>query len=429
MGERIRFGVAMAGAQVEEIGDHPIGSSLDRYYSMNAERLASDAPKKLGGLPVWSSIKDQAVKPEYYVFGDRARHREYFETDFSIAEELGVDVIRTSASMHRVIREDGSVNRREIDFLKKMVEKAKEKGIEIVLTAFHWDLPTYLEDKGGFLNPETSKHFLDYVDVLGRELADVISCWVTINEPMVYVLKGYFLDDFPPGGVDTVFKKIRNIPNFKRVVDNLIDAHIKARKIIKGHNKDAEVGIAQNIILYKAYGNYPHNKILQVAGNQWWNFYVSDKIGENQDFLGVNHYFQDTIKNWYGSNGHKDLTDMGWQYFPESIFHALNMVHNRYRDLGLPIRIMETGTPTKDEGRRSRFLRESLFWVLKAKEAGIPVDMYNLWTLLGGKVPEWDFGPGIDFGIVGVDDEFQRTIRPSGVEYQRLIRKYKTKSF
>ena len=48
----------------------------------------------------------------------------------------------------------GSPNRKGIDFYKRLIGRLKEKGLKTFVTLYHWDLPQYLEDRGGWLNRE-----------------------------------------------------------------------------------------------------------------------------------------------------------------------------------------------------------------------------------------------------------------------------------
>src|SRR6185437_10094973 len=63
----------------------------------------------------------------------------------------------------------------------------------------HWDLPQALEDKGGWVNRDTSFRFADYAELLTREFGDLISTWVLLNEPGVFTYLGYGTGLHAPG--------------------------------------------------------------------------------------------------------------------------------------------------------------------------------------------------------------------------------------
>ena len=49
------------------------------------------------------------------------------------------------------------------------------------ITLFHWDLPAALDDRGGWLNPEISKWFADYAEVMFRKLDGRVKKWVDVE--------------------------------------------------------------------------------------------------------------------------------------------------------------------------------------------------------------------------------------------------------
>lgn len=427
---KLIFGVSISDAQACE-PDNTRGSNIDRYYDTHAPRLAVEASQKLGNLPGFKKVQESGVNPDYFRFGERVRHRAHYEEDFDKSSEIGIEVIRTGFEMFRFFPEMGVVNQQEIDFMKRYVEQANKRGIQIIGNIFHWALPCYLEDIGGFKNKETVKRYVDFADLLGREFGDTVGEWVSANEMIVYAAKGYWFGDFPPGDANkNVLDKISNLVKIKGIVDNMIEFHKGAYQTLKDHNSDTKIGVTQNIILFKAYKDRPHNILGKIIAELAWNDYVFRRIGGKQDFLGVNHYFPLLINNNKKSSNDDELNDIGWSNTPESILDALVYVNSRFGHLDKPIYIMEHGTAFVDSQKKSDFIRRAVPSVLRAIQLGIPVERYNIWTLHGAsgnkaKVPEWDYGSFPHFGIIDVDDDFRRSIGPSGREYQRVIASYR----
>lgn len=56
---------------------------------------------------------------------------------------------------------------------------------------FHWDLPQYLQDLGGFTNPLIVNYFEYYANILFENFGDRVKTWITINEPMTFCIGGY----------------------------------------------------------------------------------------------------------------------------------------------------------------------------------------------------------------------------------------------
>src|SRR5690625_1401828 len=111
-----------------------------------------------------------------------ADHYHRWRSDLDLLAHLGVDAYRFSVSWPRVIAAHGDVNPLGIDFYDRLVDGLLERGIDPVLTLYHWDLPQDLEDRGGWANRDTAFHFADYAGEVARRLGDRITLWGTLNE-------------------------------------------------------------------------------------------------------------------------------------------------------------------------------------------------------------------------------------------------------
>lgn len=95
--------------------------------------------------------------------------------------------------------ENGTPNRKGLDFYKRLLGRLKEKNITTFVTLYHWDLPQHLEDRGGWLNRETAYRFVDYADLMSRELHGLVDAWATLNEPWCSAYLGYGNGHHAPG--------------------------------------------------------------------------------------------------------------------------------------------------------------------------------------------------------------------------------------
>jgi beta-glucosidase len=154
------------------------------------------------------------------------------------------------------------------------------------------------------------------------------------------------------------------------------------------------------------------------------------------DFLGLNYYFgyyaRNSDDNWLGYSV-VDEPDMpttsiaGWTIRPEGLHRVITQAHVRYK---LPaIYITENGASYDDtrEGERvhdeerTSYLKSHVAAVLQAKEEGVPVQGYFVWSFLDNF--EWALGYSKRFGIVYVDYETQeRVVKDSGLWYSELAR-------
>ena len=134
-----------------------------------------------------------------------------------------------------------------------------------------------------------------------------------------------------------------------------------------------------------------------------------------------------------------------WEIYPEGLYEILTRIWNDYYQpspasalvqskrsgIGrLPeIMITENGVPIPDgidfdgrirDERRVRFLRDHLFQVQRAMQAGVPVKGYFHWSLMDNF--EWALGYAPRFGLVYVDyPTLKRTIKDSGHWFADVI--------
>ena len=78
-----------------------------------------------------------------------------------------------------------------VEYYNKLIDGLLEKGIEPVVTIYHWDMPQYIQDLGGWTNPIIVDYFKDFADVLFQHFGDRVKKWITVNEPNVYCAHGY----------------------------------------------------------------------------------------------------------------------------------------------------------------------------------------------------------------------------------------------
>ena len=76
-------------------------------------------------------------------------HYHRFREDVAIMKELGLKSYRFSLSWSRIIPEEGTVNEKGIAFYNALIDELLAAGIEPLITLYHWDLPVWMDKKGG----------------------------------------------------------------------------------------------------------------------------------------------------------------------------------------------------------------------------------------------------------------------------------------
>jgi beta-glucosidase len=155
------------------------------------------------------------------------------------------------------------------------------------------------------------------------------------------------------------------------------------------------------------------------------------------DFLAVNYYRRERIADapvtgdrGIGStvlSGVGESTGNGWEVWPDGLRAVLSRITADYGAIELAV--TENGATYPDaidadgsveDAERRSYLARHVAALADARDDGVPVNAYFVWSLLDNF--EWGEGYGARFGIVGVDFETQRrTIKASGRWYQRLL--------
>jgi beta-glucosidase len=340
-----------------------------------------------------------------------------YEHYFDLAKELNQNVHRFSLSWSRIQPEEGKFDRKQIEHYKKMLLALRERGIKPMVTIWHWTLPLWMSEKGGWENSKFSEYFEEYTRFVVEELDDLVDLWLTTNEPMIYTSLAYVLGKFPP--------QKNNLLAVPKVFYNFIETHKKAYKAIHDINENAKVGVAQNLSFVDAYNeNSVLNKTAASAFNFFRNRLFLELTKNYQDFLGINYYFHNRVKITSKfpflkiENENKKVSDLGWEIYPEGLYYVL-------RDLkkyDLPIYITENGLADKKDKKRAKFITEHLKQIHRAIQDGVDVRGYMHWSLIDNF--EWIEGFGPRFGLVEMNYKTMRTkVRKSAREYARICEK------
>lgn len=394
------WGAATSAHQVEG-NNH---NDWSEWEKANAEYLARQAKTKYAG---WQQEKFPGMfDPANYISDRAADHYNRYEKDFDIAKSLGHNSHRFSIEWSRIEPEEGKFDDKEIEHYRQVVKALRIRGMEPFVTLWHWPLPLWLTQKGGWESKSIINYFERYAEKMAKEILDV-KFWITLNEPEVYASHSYLKGNWPP--------QKRNYFSYRRVIRNLAEAHKKAYEVIKSIRPDSKIGIAKHNLYFEAYQNNLVNRLLKKIADMWWNDWFLEKIKGYQDVIGVNNYHHKRINYGFYKNENKKMSDMGWELYPESLAFVVRELA-KYK---LPIYVAEHGLADADDSRREWFLTESLKHLHKAIEEGAPVKGYTYWSLLDNF--EWDKGFWPRFGLVEIDYKtMERRIRESANVYARI---------
>lgn len=369
--------------------------------------------------------------------------------------DLGLGAYRFSISWPRILPlGEGPVNEAGLDFYDRLVDALLEAGIAPFVTLYHWDLPSALQDKGGWADRGSVDRFTRYAEVVFDRLGDRVKRWITINEPFC-VVEGYIFGHLAPG--------LGDLRAGLRTAHHLLLAHGRTVRRFRELGKGGDIGIAINLCSQQPATDKEEDRKAARRADAYWNHLYTDplfkgshpgilpewfgsdwpeipkedlaEIATPMDFLGLNYYTRQKVAHEPGA-GVTDAkpvpqkgrrTAMGWEVYPEGLHELLCRIRDECGDI--PVHITENGAAYHDEvdasgevddRDRIAYLREHLLQVLRALEDGVRVKGYFAWSLLDNF--EWCHGYSKRFGLIRVDYGTQkRTVKKSGRWYRSVI--------
>ncbi|HET6227677.1 MAG TPA: GH1 family beta-glucosidase [Bacteroidia bacterium] len=388
----------------------------------------------------------------------------FFRQDILLLKSLGIRHFRFSISWSRLLPNGtGAVNEKGIQFYHKVIDTCLENGIVPWVTLYHWDLPYALEKKGGWPNRAILDWFKEYVELCVKHFGSKVKHWMVLNEPIAFTGGGYFLGIHAPGRT--------GLPNFLPAIHHASLCQRIGFQIIKEKYPESEVGSTfsfshmEPFITPNLKGNvrnqeackrvdailnrmaieptlglfYPHTdlKVLKAIEK-----YVQKEDEANLktpfDFVGLQVYTREVVKHSYfvpylkaklihAYKRDAAITSMNWEVHPPCMYEVIKKVA-AYTGVKKII-ITENGAAFNDvpdqEGvrdtYRTDYLRKHIAEVKRAKDEGINVKGYFVWSFIDNF--EWSEGYFPRFGIVYVDfNTQQRIVKDSGYWYSEFLR-------
>ncbi len=383
-----------------------------------------------------------------------------YESDIEMMRSMNIPAFRFSISWSRVLPlGTGAVNQKGIDFYSRVIDKCLKTGVEPWVTLYHWDIPQALQEKGGWENRDVCNWFSEYAELCTKHFGGRVKNWMVFNEPTAFTALGYMLGIHAPGKY--------GIQRFLKAAHHTVLCHGIGGRIIRKNVPDANIGTTLSCSPVDAWKGKPANiraaKREDVLINKLFiepvlgmGYPVKDlpalkkiekymlpgdaeKMAFDFDFIGVQNYTRLVTRNFglvpvvhaldiKPKKLQHNLTDMNWEVYPEGIYRILKQFA-AYPGIK-KIFVTENGAAFPDavtescvhDLKRQKFLQDYLEQVLKAKNEGVPVKGYFVWSFMDNF--EWAEGYRPRFGLVHVDFKTQkRTIKDSGLWYKEFLGK------
>ena len=405
------WGASVSAHQVE-------GGTYNQWTKWELETAKQSALKardRWYWLPIWDDVRAEATDPANYVSGDGVQHYRQYREDFRILKALGLNSFRFNIEWSRIEPEEGTFNLPAIQHYKAYIAALKQEGIEPLVGIWHWTVPVWFEERGGFRKKTNLVYWRRFIEKIADELDwSGIRYVTTLNEVNTYVGMTHIVGDFPP--------QTKSLLTAARVYQVLLAAHKVAYKTLKARHAHLEVGLVHQI--NKVVPKDP-GKFLDKL-NSWLYWYNSSgwfmaRVKRHIDFVGLNYYFvdyrsgKDTV---ISSNPKEPLNDLGWYMEPSGIEHALKDAYRRYKK---PIIVAENGVADKHDRFRGWWITETMHALAEAKRSGVDLKGYFHWSLLDNF--EWQYGWFPKFGLVQVDrSTMKRKVKPSAKMWASWLR-------
>ncbi|KAK9399190.1 beta-klotho [Crotalus adamanteus] len=126
----------------------------------------------------------------------------FLEKDLTALSFLRVSSYHFSLSWPRLFPTGTvtAVNQKGLSYYNRLLDALVRRGIEPVVTLYHWDLPWELQERyGGWENSSLVDVFNDYATFCFRAFGDRVRYWITIHNPYLVAWHGYGTGLHAPG--------------------------------------------------------------------------------------------------------------------------------------------------------------------------------------------------------------------------------------
>ena len=441
------FGAAMSGPQTE--GSHNKGGKLpsfwDRYSDLEINKFHNNVGSYVGN--------------DFY---------NKYEDDIKMLKSLNFNSFRTSIQWSRFLDRDGNINPEGAEFYHRVIDCALENGLDIFINLYHFDMPAYLCDRGGWESRDVIEAYANYARKAFKEFGSKVKHWFTFNEPIVEPMCTFHQALWYP--------YIRDEKRAMTVQYHITLAHCLAVNEFRLAQKAGELCEGARIGLINCFAppytkENPSAEDLEAVRmedgihNRWWLDVVSKgelpqdvvdtleeygiapyiRPGDKEiislgkvDWLGFNYYQPARVQapaKKFDEEGNPIFSDpyiwpdrkmnvhRGWEIYPKGIYDFGMKIKNECP--GLEFFISENGMGVEGESKyadengviqddyRIEFVKEHLEWVVKAIEDGANCVGYHYW----GAIDNWSWMNAFKnrYGFVSVDlmDGYKRKKKKS----------------
>lgn len=400
---------------------------------------------------------------------------ERYKEEVANMKEMNLNSYRTSIAWTRLLPDGKTLNPKAVAFYRAYFQELTDSGLEPIINLFHFDMPWWLMEKGGWEARKSVDYFAYYASVAFEQFGDIVRKWTTFNEPLVHIECGYYGDAHWP-----------RVKDFKRAVQvgyHTMLAHAKAVEAFRESQfNDGKIGIILNLSPVYPKSDSPED----IEAAKWADhiyirsfldgavkgvyseefiqllerFDLSPDTKEDDkeilmkntvDFIGCNYYQPLRVKAVPDEErveqitGPRDLFQgydwpekrinphRGWEIYPRGIYDIAMRLKNDYAEI--PWYISENGMGVSQEEAfkdekgfiqddyRIEFIQDHLEELHRAINEGANCFGYHLWTF--SDCWSWlnAFKNRYGFYRVELDEDYRRIPKKSSFWMAEVIKK------
>lgn len=382
-----------------------------------------------------------------------------YREDLLTVKCLGFKVFRFSISWSRLLPlGTGKVNPEGIRYYHQVIDECLSLGITPYIMLYHWDLPEALSKQGGWVSYSINHHFKEFVQLCAATYGYKVKNWMILNEPFGFTSLGYLLGIHAPGK--------RGTEHFFAAVHHVALAQADGARILRTEVKDVEIGttfscssviphtnqeqdliaarkvdaLVNRLFIEPSLGmDFPDVgwDLLERFKIKYSTWRYQERMAFDFDYIGLQNYFPLVVKHnpvipiinaWVVKAKARKMpyTAMGWEINPDSFYQIIKQFagYEKVRK----IMITENGAAFRDkitngtvnDKQRIDYFNVYLSALLRAKNEGLPISGYFVWTLMDNF--EWAEGFEARFGLVYNDFQTQRrNIKQSGYWWKSFL--------
>lgn len=380
---------------------------------------------------------------------------------------LQFNFYRFSISWSRILPTGMQPNEKGIAYYNNLINELLDNGIEPMITMYHWDLPQYVQQVGGWTNSLVVDYFEQYSNLIFDSFGDRVKTFITFNEPYIFCEHGYGSGHEPPlvkspgygvymCGRNVLLSHARTYRNYQTKFTSSQRGKVGIclnSEYFYAHNTSFEaIKLADQAMnhylgwfahpIFSKEGNYPQIMIDNIKRNSYplpWSRLPEFSTEEialikgTADFLAINYYSSRYVKpkevypqvyGWEADAGIDKFVDPLWEraesswlyVVPDGLHDLLVWIKENYDNP--TVIIAENGysdTGELEDDKRISYIRRHLQAVKNAMDEGCKVAAYTVWSLLDNF--EWLQGFHERFGIYYVDFFSKRRIPKKSSKY------------